>query len=57
MKDYIKCILAGRGTGASSESLISLNISGKSTATSQKAGNTFNPSGYSFKTINNMGKE
>lgn len=55
--NWIKCILAGRGMGASSESLISLNISGKSAATSQKAGNTFNPSGYSFKTINNMGKE
>lgn len=55
--NWIKCILAGRGMGTSSESLISLNISGKSTVTSQKAGNTFNPSGYSFKTVNNMGKE
>lgn len=55
--NWIKCILAGRSMGTSSESLISLNISGKSTVTSQKAGNTFNPSGYSFKTVNNMGKE
>ena len=54
--NWIKCILAGRG-GTSSEALIRLNIEGKSTVKSQKAGMTFNPSGYSFKAITNMGKE
>ena len=54
--NWIKCILAGRG-GTSSEALIRLNIEGKSTVKSQKAGMTFNPSGYSFKVITNMGKE
>ena len=54
--NWIKCILAGRG-GTSSEVLIRLNIEGKSTVKNQKAGMAFNPSGYSFKAITNMGKE
>ena len=54
--NWIKCILAGRG-GTDSEALIRLNIEGKSTVKSQKEGTTFNPSGYSFKVITNMGKE
>ena len=51
--NWIKCILAGRG-GTGSEALISLIVEGEGTAT-QTVGSTFDPSGYVFKTMTNMG--